>query len=120
MQSSETLTPERTAKRRQSGALSILRPAEEVADAMPPARDRTAVPNWVMPILATIVLALIAFVYSTIDREMGRLDRRLETQEIYMKNTREQLIAHGWQVDNQGNITAPPKKEGNNDARSAR
>jgi hypothetical protein len=101
----------------QSHALPIhLAPEPEATDVMPPARDRTSLPNWFLPIIFVAFFTLIGFVYATVDRriedkgrEVEKLEHRLELQETYMKNTREQLIAHGWTVDEQGNIR-PPKE----------
>lgn len=85
---------------------------------MPPARDKTSIPNWFMPVLCSILFVLLGFVYTTVDRriedkqrEIDRLERRLETQETFMKNTREQLIANGWTVDDLGVIRAPVRKK---------
>lgn len=83
---------------------------------MATAREKTALPNWAWSVLCFMLLGLLGFVYATVDRriedqahEREKLERRLETQETFMKNTREQLIAHGWTVDNMGNIS-PPKR----------
>ena len=83
---------------------------------MPAARDRTQMPNWVMTAIVGILMVLLGFVYTTVDRriedkqrEIDKLEIRLATQETYMKNTREQLIANGWKVDDAGNIRPPAK-----------
>ncbi len=80
-------------------------------DTMPPARDRTTMPNWLMTAIVLAFFALLGFVYTTMQKELDRLDARVSTQESWMKNTREQLIAHGWTVDDQGNIRPPPTKK---------
>jgi hypothetical protein len=70
----------------------------------------TLVPNWVMPILTVVLLALFGFVYTTFTKADGELRDRIAVQEMKMENTREQLIAHGWTVDEQGKIYAPEPK----------
>jgi len=88
----------------------------EHIDTMPPAQDKTTVPNWALTTFCGVLLLLLGFVYTTVDRriedkqrEMDKLEIRVAQQETYMKNTREKLIANGWQVDEAGNINPPPK-----------
>jgi len=77
-------------------------------------KDKTALPNWLMPILCTAFIGLVVWSFTTVvqnlQKENEKLEIRMATQETYMKNTREQLIAHGWTVDDQGNVRAPAKK----------
>lgn len=84
---------------------------EEIKDEMATSRnDKTAIPNWLMGFIILAFFSLLGFVYSTVDRQIGKLEMRIQTQETYMKNTREKLIEHGWSIDDNGNIY-PPKKE---------
>ncbi len=75
-------------------------------------KDKIGIPNFMVSIFLGVVLALVAWIFNnslqTIQRDAEKLERKVETQETWTKNTREQLIAHGWQVDDQGNVKAPP------------
>lgn len=77
-------------------------------------KDKTPLPNWLMPIICTAFIGLVVWAFTTVIQNLSRdnekLERRIELQETYTKNTREQLIAHGWTVDDKGNVLAPPKK----------
>lgn len=75
-------------------------------------KDRTALPNWLMPLICTAFIGLIVWIFNSsiqsMSKENEKLERRLETQETYMKDTREKLIAHGWTVDERGILLPPP------------
>ena len=86
------------------------------------ASDKTTLPNWLMPILAAILLALIGFVYTTIDRritdakegyekDIKRLELKIETQDTWIRNMRELLIAHGWDISEDGKVTKRGEKK---------
>lgn len=99
------------------------RKGEEIIDEMAITnKDRTSLPNWLMPILFTVLFAFLTFVYATIanniamlkegyEKGIDRLERRLETQETFMKNTREMLIRYGWDISDSGVITKRLEKK---------
>ena len=81
-------------------------------------KDATQVPNWVFPILSTVLFVLVGFVYATVEREIGdakaTMQRELtdikneaSTNSILIHNMREQLIAHGWTIDDDGKVHPP-------------
>lgn len=76
-------------------------------------KDKTALPNWLMPLLCSAFVGLLVWIFTTSNqstqREIERVSTKVETQDTWIRNTREQLIAHGWAVDPQGNVTAPPQ-----------
>lgn len=79
-------------------------------------QDATRIPNWVFPILATIVLGLIAVIwqfnqaqFNEVNNTMREMKSHMETVDTFIKNTREQLIAHGWSIDDNGNIHPPDR-----------
>jgi hypothetical protein len=78
-------------------------------------KDKTALPNWLMPLICSVFIGLVVYAFTTVVQNLEKgnekLERRLDTQETYMKNTREQLIAHGWTVDDQGNVHAQPAQK---------
>jgi hypothetical protein len=99
----------------EKSSLPVSRIDRKTDEVMAPARDKTAIPNWLMPIICTAFVSLIVYIFTTIvqniEKNYEKLERRIDTQETYMKNTREQLIAHGWTVDDNGNVKPPSKKE---------
>src|ERR1700684_2833752 len=91
-------------------------PSTEMAPTSRTPEDKAAIPNWLMQIVIGTFLALIGFVYSTIQKDFSHqqdqitdLKNNLSLEQVRQQNTREQLIAHGWTVDDQGNIHAPAK-----------
>jgi hypothetical protein len=89
--------------------------------------ETTKVPNWVFPILASVLFILVGFVYTTIEKqidelrsekakEVQELKDRVTTEETWRARTREQLIEHGWKVD--GDTLIAPN--GGNHAASSR
>lgn len=100
------------------GKLRELPKVAEDTPLMPPAKtaNTTSLPNWLMPIIIGAFIALIGLAYTAIDRrvdearqdyreKIDKLERRIEVQETYMKNSRELLIKHGWDVSDDGKIT---------------
>jgi len=84
-------------------------------------KDATQVPNWVFPILATILFVLVGFVYATVDKQIADAKAGLEREitdlknaasltEIRVQNMREQLIAHGWTIDDDGKMHPPGRR----------
>lgn len=89
-------------------------------------KDKTSLPNWLMPIVCGVLLALLGFVYTTVDRrideakseakadiereerahqtEVSELKIRLSTQEIFTQNTREQFIKNNWDFTESGKL----------------
>jgi hypothetical protein len=81
---------------------------EETADMTPRGTtNTTAVPNWLMPIIIFVFISLIGFVYTTLNNSINDMKNQLSTEQLKQQNTREQLISHGWYVDDQGGIHAP-------------
>lgn len=83
-------------------------------------KDATQVPNWVFPILATALFVLLGFVYATVERQIDQnkadmqkqidtLGDRVGTEETWRAKTREQLIEHGWALEDDGTLSAPGK-----------
>ena len=81
-------------------------------------KDATQVPNWVFPILASILFVLVGFVYTTIENQMASTKAELQreltdvkneasTNSLLIHNMREQLIAHGWSIDDDGKVHPP-------------
>lgn len=111
-----------------SGPLSLKRGKEEGSVDMPQAsHDRTTLPNWMLSIICTLFMVLLGFVYQTVSNriddvktsyresldtikalnaaEVKDLKDRVSRQETYMRNSRELLIEHGWNIDDDGKIT---------------
>jgi multidrug efflux pump subunit AcrB len=91
---------------------------EDEAEVVTRAVDKTVVPNWVLVIVATVFMTLVGFVYTTIQKDFAHqqdqitdLKNNLSTEQVRLENTREQLIAHGWTVDDSGKIHAPAKEK---------
>jgi hypothetical protein len=65
---------------------------------------KASLPTWLMSILVAAVLTLLSWIYI---EQMGDLRGRVQTSETFIKNTREQMIAHGWKLDREGNLYWP-------------
>lgn len=99
---------------------------KELITVLASGKDVTRLPNWLMPIACSVLFALLAFVYTTVDRRiedlkrdhkaelerqerahqdaLNKYDMRLSTQEIFTQNTREKFIENGWTFTPDGKI----------------
>lgn len=100
---------------------------EESKTAMPTTRDVTRLPNWLMPLICSAFIGLVAVVYGSMqgniaalkqdqkdamvemkrayDREFERQAGQIEKLEAYMHNTREWVKGYGFDIDDNGRIT---------------
>lgn len=77
-------------------------------------KDRTALPNWLMPILFTVFLALVTFVYTTIDRRIT--DNKTEVLQQHLDDATEVRVLRTYVIQltiemNKRGMNAPPIPE---------
>lgn len=75
-------------------------------------RDDSRMPPWFYQAITVALLILVAILVlrtfemkSDFKDQLSDLNYRLQVQETYMKNSREHLIAHGWDVSDDGKIS---------------
>jgi hypothetical protein len=61
--------------------------------------NTTKTPNWVIPIITTILFALVALTFKSVTDNVQRIENKQDKIETYEQRVREEFAAHGWRID---------------------
>src|SRR5262249_4585138 len=66
-------------------------------------REQVSLPSWLVPIFFTVLLTLLAFIFNStrndLQNQVNKLNDQQQAAQNWITRTREELIAHGWELD---------------------